>query len=227
MKKLIITGTFGAMLCLSTGAPADASIVSRGFLDEALTNYATTTALDLKANQSDLTDLSSKIGTLPTTITAEGFSGDYTLPDNIGEQLSIIFYGNNDRINYIAGLMELYQNILDIDTTGPADEIWDSLYNGLEKKLISGAWQEWRGLTEMDANIKNNTAKIGALPDGYESVGAALTAMNAKIDGKISDLSATATNGKYVLTAVKVGDQTTYAWELIDRSESEATTTTE
>ncbi|MBR3781761.1 MAG: hypothetical protein IKL14_00025 [Alphaproteobacteria bacterium] len=51
MKKLIITGTFGAMLCLSTGAPADASIVSRGFLDEALTNYATTTALDLKANQ--------------------------------------------------------------------------------------------------------------------------------------------------------------------------------
>ena len=54
MKKLIITGTFGAMLCLSTGAPADASIVSRGFLDEALTNYATTTALDLKANQQEI-----------------------------------------------------------------------------------------------------------------------------------------------------------------------------
>lgn len=51
MKKLIITGTFGTMLCLSTGAPADASIVSRGFLDEVLTDYATTTTLDLKANQ--------------------------------------------------------------------------------------------------------------------------------------------------------------------------------
>ena len=57
--------------------------------------------------------------------------------------------------------------------------------------------------------------------------GAALTAINAKVDNKIENLSETASAGKYVLTAVRVGDQTTYAWELIDRSESEATTTTE
>ena len=53
----------------------------------------------------------------------------------------------------------------------------------------------------------------------------ALRAVDAKIDGKINNLSTTASNGKYVLTAVKEGDQTTYAWESIDRSESETTPT--
>ena len=223
MKKLLTCALFGTLLTITGGA--DASIVSRGFFDEQIGNYATLDLLNSKANQSDLTDLSSKIGTLPTTVTAEGFFGDYTLPDNIGEQLSIIFYGNNERVNYIPGLMELNQMILDLDTIGPANEVWDSLYNGLEKKIVHGVWQEWRGLTEMDTNIKNNTAKIGTLPDGYETVGAALEAINAKVDNKITNLSTTASNGKYVLTAVKEGDQTTYAWESIDRSESETTTT--
>lgn len=42
---------------------ADASIISRSFLDEALTNYATSTALDLKADKADLTTLSEIVGT--------------------------------------------------------------------------------------------------------------------------------------------------------------------
>lgn len=79
----------------------------------------------------------------------------------------------------------------------------------------------------LTSDIEDLSIKIGTLSDGYETVGAALSAINAKVDNKIENLSETASAGKYVLTAVKVGDQTTYAWELIDRSKSEATTTTE
>ena len=61
MRKYLTTGLFSAILGLAVGAPADAALVSRGFLDEALENYATTTALDLKANQSDFTDLNTEI----------------------------------------------------------------------------------------------------------------------------------------------------------------------
>ena len=223
MKKFTIIGMFGAVLSMIANC-ADASIVSRGILDEALTNYATNISLDLKADTADLTALSDIIGTLPTTVI--GFE-NYVLPNNIGEQLNIIFNGNPDtNSDYMRyGLKDLYDRIQDLQDKDI--KIMRYLLDGYERGLVSGSWREWRGLTEMDADIKNNTAKIGTLPDGYESVGAALTAMNAKIDGKISDLSATATNGKYVLTAVKVGDQTTYAWELIDRSESEEAVTTE
>ena len=60
VSLLAIGGILGAMTIMGD---ASAKIVSRGFLDEALENYATTTALDLKANQSDLTTLSDIIGT--------------------------------------------------------------------------------------------------------------------------------------------------------------------
>lgn len=59
------------------------------------------------------------------------------------------------------------------------------------------------------------------MPDGYETVGAALSAINAKIDNKIENLSETANNGKYVLTAERAGGQTTYRWETIDRATNE------
>ena len=59
MKRFLTTGFLGAFLGIVIGsAPADASLISRGFLDEVLTDYATTTALDLKADQTDLTALS-------------------------------------------------------------------------------------------------------------------------------------------------------------------------
>ena len=62
MRNFLTTGLFSAILGIVIGgAPADAALVSRGFLDEALENYATTTALDLKANQSDFTDLNTEI----------------------------------------------------------------------------------------------------------------------------------------------------------------------
>ena len=80
MKKFTITGVFGVGLSVIANC-ADASIVSRGFLDEALTNYATNISLDLKADTADLTALSDIIGTLPTTVI--GFE-NYVLPNNIG-----------------------------------------------------------------------------------------------------------------------------------------------
>ena len=61
MKKISFAA-FGAVFGGLVVGGADASIISRSFLDEALESYATTTALDLKANQSDLTNLSNKIG---------------------------------------------------------------------------------------------------------------------------------------------------------------------
>ena len=64
MKRFLTTGFFGAILGIVIGgAPADASLISRGFLDEVLTDYATTTALDLKADNADLTALSEIVGT--------------------------------------------------------------------------------------------------------------------------------------------------------------------
>ena len=62
MRKLLTAGIFGTILSLTGANYAGASIISRGFFDEAMENYATNTALDLKANQTDLTALSNKIG---------------------------------------------------------------------------------------------------------------------------------------------------------------------
>ena len=98
MKRFLTTGFLGAILGIVIGgAPADASLISRGFLDEVLTSYATTTALDLKANQSDFTDLSDKIGTLPEGITLENFykgwvdSGGESMAEYIAKQQGVFY----------------------------------------------------------------------------------------------------------------------------------------
>ena len=64
-----------------------------------------------------------------------------------------------------------------------------------------------------------NTAKIGTLPDGYDSVGAALTAIDAKIDAR--ELPSTSADGQYVLSAKKVGDTITYTWVKMDLTSEE------
>ncbi|MFQ6744923.1 MAG: hypothetical protein ACLRFN_03015, partial [Alphaproteobacteria bacterium] len=77
-----------------------------------------------------------------------------------------------------------------------------------------------------------NTAKIGDLPTEYATVGAALTAIKgiaeeakAAAVAAIPDPKAEGSSGKYVLTVDIIGDNATYRWEKIDRSESESTTT--
>ncbi|MBR3781841.1 MAG: hypothetical protein IKL14_00430 [Alphaproteobacteria bacterium] len=116
MRKFLTTGLFSAILGLAVGAPADAALVSRGFLDEALENYATTTALDLKANQSDFTELSDKIGTLPEGITVQGMYEGWTE------------YGNE-----LPGLYELASDAFKFKNTFPNVSIGALLALGLEK----------------------------------------------------------------------------------------------
>ena len=57
MRKFLVGAILGALVADHAGA----SIISRSFLDQALTDYATNTALDLKADQSDFTDLNTQI----------------------------------------------------------------------------------------------------------------------------------------------------------------------
>ena len=101
MKRFLTTGFLGAILGIVIGgAPADASLISRSFLDQALTDYATNTALDLKANKADVTDLSDKIGTLPSGYMhpSKGLaflvpSPAYTYPTTIGDSIFQLYSG--------------------------------------------------------------------------------------------------------------------------------------
>lgn len=67
--------------------------------------------------------------------------------------------------------------------------------------------------TEADAAI--NT-KIGTIADG-KTVSGLISDNAAAIATKLTDTTTISEDGKYVLTAVTVGDDTTYAWELITR----------
>ena len=254
----------GVLIGLGTIGTTYASIVSRGFLDEALTSYATTTALDLKANQSDLTNLSNIVGT-PTEMTyydmvaSLGRQGDYLFGDTYWQQYADTPIPTNDISEFIrrsytdtdfpgvAGLFSVLfgpRNPNDSYYPIRLNDIFNdygALYNangeyGFFSFILNGGsvrvgGDVVYGLTELTPMVDANTAKIGTIDSentiaGHDNLADALRAINAKVDNKIENLSETASAGKYVLTAVKVGDQTTYAWELIDRSESEATTTT-
>ena len=109
MRRLLTAGIFGTILGIVGAGTVNASIVSSGFLDEKLTEMtnATTLQLDNKANQSDLTALSNKIGTLPSAIlpsmwtdipyyTEYGVNmpdAGFILPPTLGEQLEFLFNG--------------------------------------------------------------------------------------------------------------------------------------
>ena len=297
MKKSLV----GVVLGLVTVGGADASIVSRGFFEEQIGNYATLDLLNSKANQKDLTALNYIVGKgnwdnlvsnlklrafphlselfpdlapdkgMPFTDISNYIIGDLTyigapnlasvtdkflhgwtnsdgetylglkdintkigtLPSGVAPMLSMTLEVFNSRYTtfpidatYPQSLEEL---IIDLygDTSANHPGILSHLFGesvdfirAHEQAIFGG--NNYTGLIDRTGAIER---RIGTLPAGYDSVGAALEAINAKVDNKITNLSATASNGKYVLTAVKEGDQTTYAWESIDRSESETTTT--
>ena len=213
----------GVLMGLGTISTTYASIVSRGFLDEALTSYATTTALDLKADKADLMTVSDTIE-------------EWNKIANIGGTLDFCSYMewegivvNGERV--FNSCYDTY-NVSDlikrfVPYMGQREGNWFIQLLELSTKGYTKGIDQIKGLETLTSDIEDLNIKIGTLPAGYETVGDALTAINAKVDNKIENLSETASAGKYVLTAVKVGDQTTYAWELIDRSESETTTTSE
>lgn len=175
MRKIVIY----TMIGLCGYSAANASIVSRGFLDETLQSYVDKNQIDGIATAIPLACRDgANIGCGRATL-SELFNGE-----SIGDIINGILYNS-------AG--------------GSYSPDGCHLFN----------------LSQLTRYTSTLLYKIDDLPAEYETVGAAIRAINAKIEGKINNLSATASNGKYVLTAVKEGDQTTYAWESIDRSESE------
>ncbi|MBQ7055962.1 MAG: hypothetical protein IJN91_03470 [Alphaproteobacteria bacterium] len=223
MRKSLV----GAILCVMVTYNASASIISRGFFDEAMENYATNTALDLKANQTDLTALSNKIGTLPSGIFPI-FSGaerllpminePFTYPTSLAELINAI-YGNSE-----TGAHGLLEGIIGgfpyIQYGDDRPDDYIGLIHNFEharnaKELASA------NATKIGTvpDGKNLAGMIGTLPDGYDSVGAALTAMDAKITAK--NLPSTSDDGQYVLTAKKVGETITYTWVKMDLTNEE------
>ena len=220
MRKYLSTGLFGTILGLAVGTPADASLVSRGFLDEALENYATTTALDLKANQSDLTTLSDTIGT-PAELTYSDIIVSWSNRD-IGTFLFgntyLNRFGNTPvPTNNISELINL--NYTDRDFPGLAGFL-DSLFHSRNQKedlwpiRLSGIFSDYSQLYDDGGgmsfysllysggtmNSRNvlglpklteEVNKIGTVPDEYATVGAALTAIKGIAeDAKAAALSA-------------------------------------
>ena len=102
MKKILFSTILGVTV---TGA-ATASIVSRGFFEEAMENYATNTALDLKADNADLTALSEIVGT-PAEITFKTYKD--------------IFFENG----VIAELFGYSSSASFPDTTFPANNLYE------------------------------------------------------------------------------------------------------
>ena len=232
MRKYLSTGLFGTILGLAVGTPADASLVSRGFLDEALENYATTTALDLKANQSDFTDLSNKIGDawpytfhmLPGLFQTSWnrYPQEVTI-QNASDLLWFLFGGAQVGVLNLLGQSVVVTGAYSIDT-GQIDDGFRSLLQ------LTDGWTDSEKKTYL--GVKGLNDKIGTLPDGYTTVGAALTAIKGIAEdakatalSAIPDPKAEGSTGKFVLTVDIVGDNATYRWEKIDR-ESETTTIT-
>ena len=144
MREFLTKGFFGAILGLCIGTSASASIISRSFLDEALTDYATNTALDLKANQSDFTDLSNKIGRLP--------SGDM---DGL-RQASKAFLFGSEATMLPSSMEELIKILFVFDEFLPAfEQIISGYYPNYESPQIMGLYP-----------LTNAVKQIGTLPSG-------------------------------------------------------------
>ncbi len=228
MREFLTKGFFGAILGIVIGgAPADASLISRSFLDQALTDYATNTALDLKADKADVTDLSDKIGTLPSGIFPI-FSGaerlipylnqPYRYPTSLAELITAL-YGNSETgaRGLLEGIIGGFPYIQYGD--GPDGYIGLIRNSGLATEAKELATTANTTATAAKTAADANTAKIGDLPSGYSTVGAALTAMDAKIDAR--ELPSTSDDGQYVLSAKKVGDTITYTWVRMDLTSEE------
>ena len=181
----------GAIFIMSVIGGASASIISRGFFDEAMKNYA------LKTDVGDVTALQSKIGTLPTG-TVRWLNNymplhcdipgicmtDITLPTDIGGLLSLLYSDDKDAPSVT--------NLLDMMING-------FLY----------------GPDYIDGFCALN-ARLSSLEDktylGLEEI-------NTKV--KATELPSDTDDGQYVLTAKKINRNITYTWVKMDLTDSE------
>ena len=175
MREFLTKGFFGAILGLLVGAPADASLISRSFLDQALTDYATNTALDLKADNADLTNLSNKIGELPSDETVANM---LSWQEAIGLPLNVPFirllFNTNENSKNPKTVKEaievLFQCNSSPGSSGPClpvmagnifsgQTLSDEILNSYEFKKNYPGLTEYKGLLQL-------TADIGTLPSG-------------------------------------------------------------
>ena len=139
MKRLLTAGIFGTILGIVSTGTAKASIVSSGFLDEKLTEYALSTSLDLKANQSDFIELYTQISN----------SVD-NLKSLWGAEIGDLAYGfNPNKVNNnINGAFDLVEGFI--------------LHSMLS---LTGGWTDSvSGQTYL--GLKGINATIGTLPSG-------------------------------------------------------------
>ena len=194
MNKIFLGAVFGLTIMGGAGA----SIISRGFFDEQIGNYATLDLLNSKANQSELNMLTGQIS------------------DSINDLLKPLWDG--EARDLVSGFNP---NKVDVDIYG-AFWLIEGYLTFLSSGLING-WTDIKG-TEF-LGLKDVNTKIGDLPKKYQTVGAALTAIEgiaeeAKTlsEKAIPDPRAEGSSGKFVLTVDVIGDNATYHWEKIDRT---------
>ncbi len=203
MNKIFLGAVFGLTIMGSAGA----SIISRGFFDEQIGNYATLDLLNSKANQSELNMLTGQI---------RDSINDLLKPLWDGEARDLVSGFNPNKVNVdIYGAFWLIEGYLTFLSSG----------------LING-WTDTNG-TEF-LGLKDVNIKIGDLPTKYQTVGAALSAIEgiaeeAKTlaEKAIPDPRAEGSSGKFVLTVDVIGDNATYHWEKIDRTLDETQQTLE
>ena len=171
MKRLLTAGIFGTILGIVGAGTAKASIVSSGFLDEKLTEYALSTSLDLKANQTDLTALSNKIGTLPDGLTVANLYDGWTISN--GEYingLSIIAQDGFTTYDPLADELRSgrktesggYLNVL-------ARLLFDDGYYQAENSVLAPFWY-----------LTKQSMRVGEIPHGKTAAGM-IDEINTKI----------------------------------------------
>ena len=203
MNKIFLGAVFGLTIMGGAGA----SIISRGFFDEQIGNYATLDLLNSKANQSELNMLTGQIS------------------DSINDLLKPLWDG--EARDLVSGFNP---NKVDVDIYG-AFWLIEGYLTFLSSGLING-WTDIKG-TEF-LGLKDVNTKIGDLPTKYKTVSAALSAIEgiaeeAKTlaEKAIPDPRAEGSSGKFVLTVDVIGDSATYHWEKIDRTLDETQQTLE
>ncbi|MBQ7056110.1 MAG: hypothetical protein IJN91_04235 [Alphaproteobacteria bacterium] len=157
MKRLLTAGIFGTILGIVNTGTANASIVSSGFLDEKLTEYALSTSLDLKANQSDFTELNTQINHACNSVR----SGFYDL----NYQFST-YEPESDFPKNIAEIGDAISMTMDIIGSkmldGWTDPYSSKIYRGL--RSLNDGWKDTDGTTYL--GVKDLNTKIGTLPEG-------------------------------------------------------------
>lgn len=216
MKKIFLGAVFGLTIMGSAGA----SIISRGFFDEQIAEYAKSTELDLKANQRDFTSLVDTVGNVAGAAT--NLWGLWN--DCVSESILSGVDPNKHSMN-VEGVVFNTANVL--------RRVFEAfLIHGGEVSCTGS--EPFLGLVDLTTKTNALETKIGTIPTAYKTIGEALTAIEgiaeeAKTlaEQAIPDPRAEGSNGKFVLTVDVIGENTTYHWEKIDRALDETQTTSE